>query len=84
MTAVQNYLSNDFPEQGAALQRICRENPAFALKIGEYETLSQLIISGNLAPNDLEELKQKHAMLKRDITRHLRHATGSCCGGCGG
>lgn len=84
MTAAQSHLSKDFPEKDAVLQRLCQENPAFALLTAEYETLSQRLAGESLAPAELEELTEKHAVLKHDIKRHIKLATGSCCGGCGG
>lgn len=78
-------LIKDFPEKSAQLQKLRQENPAFANKAEEYEAMAQRISSGeNLDDAALEALKQEQAALKNDITKQLKHASGSCCGGCGG
>lgn len=78
-------LSTDFPEKREQLQKLCQENPTFARKAEEYEAMAQRISSGeNLDDAVLEALKQEQAALKNDITKQLKHSSGSCCGGCGG
>jgi uncharacterized protein YdcH (DUF465 family) len=85
MTAAQSQLTQDFPEKNMLLQKLRQENPAFALKAEEYESLSQRIASGEGVDSaTLAALKQEQANLKNDIARQLKHASGSCCGGCGG
>lgn len=85
MTAAQSQLTQDFPEKSMLLQKLRQENPAFALKAEEYENLSQRIASGEGVDSaTLAALKQEQANLKNDIARQLKHASGSCCGGCGG
>ncbi|MBF6622040.1 MAG: hypothetical protein B7Z23_05870 [Pseudomonadales bacterium 32-61-5] len=78
-------LSKDFPEKSAQLQKLCQENPIFARKAEAYEALTQRLEgSENLDGTALEALEQEHASLKSDIAKSLKHASGSCCGGCGG
>lgn len=85
MSLAHSQLNKDFPEKSMQLQKLCQDNPSFALKADEYEAVSQRIASGEgLEPTALEALKQEQANLKNDIARQLKHASGSCCGGCGG
>ena len=84
MTVAHSQLNKDFPEKSVQLQKLCQENPAFALQAIEYENVSQRIASESLEPTALDALKQEQATLKNDIARQLKHASGSCCGGCGG
>lgn len=84
MTSAQTQLSRDFPEKSVQLQKLCQENPVFALKAEQYEALSQRIASESLEPATLDALKQEQASLKSEISRKLNHSAGSCCGGCGG
>lgn len=78
-------LTSDFPEKREQVQKLLQQNPAFVRKADAYETLTQRIRSAeNLDAAALEALKQEHAALKSDISKDLKHASGSCCGGCGG
>ncbi|NKQ10145.1 YdcH family protein [Pseudomonas sp. SST3] len=82
-------LVKDFPEKQAQLSKLRQQNPSFASKTDAYEALDQKIRSveaGAVTLDDeaLSALKQEHLTLKNDITRELKHASGSCCGGCGG
>ncbi|MFV0456607.1 MAG: YdcH family protein [Pseudomonas sp.] len=80
-------LSKDFPEKLAQLLKLSQEDPTFARKAENYEALSQRIRSLEDDATDsaaLESLKQEHSILKDDIARDLKRASGSCCGGCGG
>ena len=84
MPPVHSQLAKDFPEKSAQLNKLCQDNPAFALKTDEYEAVSLRISSESLDAAALDALKHKQATLKNDIARQLKHSSGSCCGGCGG
>jgi len=84
MSIEHSQLNKDFPEKSAQLQKLRQENPAFAHKAEEYEAVSQRLTNEGLDDAALEALKQEQAALKSDITKQLKHASGSCCGGCGG
>jgi len=79
-------LSKDFPEKQAQLLKLSQEDPSFARKAESYEALSQRILSLEDGADSatLESLKQEHSVLKDDIARDLKRASGSCCGGCCG
>ncbi|WP_313090871.1 hypothetical protein [Stutzerimonas nitrititolerans] len=79
-------LSKDFPEKQAQLLKLSQEDPSFARKAESYEALSQRIrsLEDGADSATLESLKQEHSVLKGDIARDLKRASGSCCGGCCG
>lgn len=79
-------LSKDFPEKQAQLLKLSQEDPTFARKAENYEALSQRIrsLEDGADSATLESLKQEHSVLKEDIVRDLKRASGSCCGGCCG
>ncbi|WP_312598043.1 YdcH family protein [Stutzerimonas nitrititolerans] len=79
-------LSNDFPEKQAQLLKLSQEDPTFARKAENYEALSQRIrsLEDGADSATLESLEQEHSVLKEDIARDLKRASGSCCGGCCG
>ncbi|HAB64588.1 MULTISPECIES: YdcH family protein [Pseudomonadaceae] len=82
-------LAKDFPEKQAQLLKLRQQNPSFASKTDAYEALDQKIRSAEAGAVTLDDealsaLKQEQVTLKNDISRELKHASGSCCGGCGG
>lgn len=82
-------LIKDFPEKQAQLLKLRQQDPSFARKADAYEALDERISRAEdgteaLDAEALSALKQEQATLKNDISRELKHASGSCCGGCGG
>ncbi|WP_417780034.1 YdcH family protein [Stutzerimonas xanthomarina] len=82
-------LAKDFPEKQEQLLKLRQQNASFASKTDAYEALDQKIRSAEagvvtLDDEALSALKQEQVTLKNDISRELKHASGSCCGGCGG
>lgn len=89
MQLAHQTLTNVFPEKQAQLLKLSQKDPAFARKAESYEALEQRIsgIEAGAETADasaLDALRQERAALKDDIARDLKHASGSCCGGCGG
>ncbi|WP_312395223.1 YdcH family protein [Stutzerimonas kunmingensis] len=82
-------LIKDFPEKREQLQKLRQEDPAFARKADEYEALDKRICRvedgvETLDDSALNALKQERVVMKDDIARDIKRASGSCCGGCCG
>ncbi len=82
-------LIKDFPEKREQLQKLRQEDPVFARKAEEYETLDKRICRVEDGVETLDDaalsaLKQERVNMKDDIARDLKRASGSCCGGCCG
>ncbi|HLD68806.1 MAG TPA: YdcH family protein [Pseudomonas sp.] len=82
-------LAKDFPEQHETLQRLRQDDSHFARLATEYEALDKQICRVEdgvelLGDEALSTLKQQRVALKDDLGRQLKHASGSCCGGCQG
>lgn len=82
-------LMNDFPELRETLHQLRQNDNHFARVAGEYEALDKRICRVEdgvelLDEDGLTNLKLQRVSLKDDVSRMLKHAKGSCCGGCGG
>lgn len=80
-TAVHPLVS-EAPEFAAMFEGLYQHDKNFASQADEYTAVLERLASASADDRELLELQRDD--LKTVLLREVSHASGSCCGGCGG